>query len=96
MKTVKEILKGKNQVWFKLDKEDKLEFLQYLKHNGCVWVSGESIDINKDKCSHFMGVNKKMQVGYVSAMCWTQADQKNVQKVDFKDVLEEVYGKNCN
>ena len=93
MKTLKEIFKRDNHVWFGVDEEDKVEFLQYAKHNGCKWISGEEINPNEDNCSCFMGINNKRQLGYVSGMCWVSAGKNDVRKIKFKDVLGEVYEK---
>ena len=92
MKTLKEILKRDRHVWFSVCEEDKIEFLQYVKHNGCKWICGDEINPKDDECGRFMGVNHKNQLGYVSAMCWVSAGNQ-IRKIKFKDVLGEVYEK---
>ena len=88
MKNLKEILCKEKHVWFHVRTQDSKEFLQFAKENGCKWMCGDEVEIDKDNCDHFMGINKNLQLGFVSAMCWFYAKDK-VKKIEFESIRSE-------
>ena len=96
MKTLKELIKKDNHIWFYVEKEDKKEFLKFAKRNGCTWINGEEINIKEDKCTHFMGINKDLKLGFIAIQCWINKGKNQARKIVFKDILGEGYEQNCN
>ena len=90
MLNLKELLKQEKQIWFKVEKCDKIKFLKFLKQQGVKWIDGREIDIKNDKISSFMGVNENLQLGFVSAMCWCSNNKNNIEKkYEFKNFIKE-------
>ena len=63
----------------------KTSTLLFAKENGCKWINGREIKIDEDKCGHFMGIDKDMKIGFVSAMCWVHAKDK-IKKLEFENI----------
>ena len=88
MLNLKELFKQEKQVWFKVEKTDKIKFLKFLKQQSVKWIDGREINVEKDKISYFMGENSNLQLGYVSAMCWCSNVKNNTKKkYEFKELL---------
>jgi len=90
MLNLKELLKQEKQIWFKVEKCDKIKFLKALQEQNVKWIDGKEIDIKSDKISSFMGVNGDLQLGFVSAMCWCLNNKSNaIKKYEFKYFFKE-------
>lgn len=76
MLDLKELLKQEKEIWFKVEKCDKVKFLKFFKEQHCKWINGKEIDIKNDKITPFMGINSNLELGFVSAICWC-SDLKN-------------------
>ena len=85
MKSINEILKKEGKVFFHVEPHVTNEFLLFAKENGCKWINGREIKIDEDKCGHFMGIDKDMKIGFVSAMCWVHAKDK-IKKLEFENI----------
>jgi len=86
----KNLLKQEKEIWFKVEKTEKLKFLKFLKDQGCVWINGKEIDLKNDKINSFMGVNANLELGFVSAMCWCSNLKNNTKKkYKISDFIEE-------
>lgn len=48
MKSIKDLVKRKEKLYFEVDHKDTQEFLRYLKHYSVKWSDGSDIDINKE------------------------------------------------
>ena len=90
MLNLKELLKQERQVWFKVEKCDKIKFLKFLKQPDVKWIDGKEINVENDKISSFMGVNENLELGFVSAMCWCSNSKSNAtKKYEFKSFIKE-------
>lgn len=89
MKTLEQLLNGKQQIWIKVDnkKQTQTKFLEWAKQNGCKWNDRE-IDPQNDKCGFFMGIDKNFILGYVGLICWNKSENAP-QKIDFNEILGE-------
>ncbi len=83
----KSFLQSHEHAWFCINKTDKKKFLFLAKQNGCKWINGDEINPYKDNCTNFMGINKNLQLGFVSAMCWC-IDKNKITKIQFSDMKE--------
>ena len=52
MKSIKELVKRKEKLYFEVNHKDTKEFLRYLKHYTVKWSDGSVIDINEEFDSH--------------------------------------------
>jgi len=90
MKTLKELLKKDYHIWFEIyDDDEKLKFLQFAKDNGCKWISGDEINPNENNCGYHMGINKDLQIGFVSMWCWFANAKNKPRKIKFSEVIGE-------
>lgn len=87
MKNFKELVNKKGQIWLSVNKENKIEFLNFVKELGCVWIDGKGINPCKDKCGYHMGISKDLKIGFVSSMCWIANKNNNPIKIDFSEIL---------
>jgi len=87
MKTLKELLKEDEHIWFEIVDQDKEKFLQFAKENGCKWMNSDEVCPNKDYCSNYMGINNNLQLGFVSLCCWFAKAENEPRKIKFKDIL---------
>ncbi len=86
MKRVKDLLKKDEQIWFFIDDEkQKKNFLKWAKQNGCRWEDKE-INVEKDNCGTFMGIDKNLILGYVGGHCWFESSNspRKIKWVDKK------------
>ena len=96
MKTLKEIIKNDNHIWFYVEKDEKEDFLRFAKENNCIWINGNEINLKEDKCSHFMGITKNNKLGFIPIQCWMIKGKNQARKINFKDILGEEYEQSCN
>ena len=89
MKSLKEVLGNDKRVWFDIWQEDFKTFLQYAKDNGCKWMNGDEIKVDKDHIGHHMGINKDLQLGFVSMWAWFAKADNEPRKINFKDFMGE-------
>lgn len=82
MKKLKKFLKKGNNIFFRVRSQYSKIFLQFAKKNGCRWINEKGIDLRKDDCGAFMGVDKDLRLGIMSAMCWCHLDS-DVKKINF-------------
>lgn len=87
MKSLKEVLGKDKHIWFSIGENDKTAFLQWARDNKCKWMNGDDIKPDKDNCGYHMGISSDLSMGFVSAMCWCLANQGNVRKVQFKEII---------
>ena len=88
MKSLKEIMGKDRHVWFDIWEEDFKAFLQFAKDNGCKWMNGDEINVEKDHIGHHMGINKDKQLGFVSMWCWFAKAKNEPRKIEFKKLLK--------
>lgn len=75
---------GKDEVWFRVEKEDGKRFLQFAKDHGCVWVNENEIKPDTDRCGRFMGM-ENYYIGYIAGMIFCYCHEaKNV--IDFNTI----------
>ncbi len=89
MKSIEEVLSNDQRVWLSVDVDEKETFLQWVKGCGCRWTGGGEIEPKKDYCGPFMGIDRDLSIGYVSAMCYCLAQHGEARKLRFKDLKEE-------
>ena len=87
MKTLKQFLKDDERVWFEITEQDKEKFLQFAKDNNCKWMNGDEILPKKNNCGSHMGINKDLELGFVSLCCWFLKADNEPRKIKFKDVI---------
>ena len=96
MKNIKEILENDDCVWFVINENDRKEFLEYAKDNGCKWLDGSEINLSKDKCGFCMGIRKNLTMGVVPMFSWVKKENTKPTIIKFKDILEVSYEENYN
>lgn len=89
MKKLKELLKRDYHIWFDISEEEKERFLQFAKDNGCKWMNGDEIKPGKDNCGFHMGINNKLQLGFVSMWCWFAKAENEPRKIKFNEIIGE-------
>ena len=80
----KEELSKENSIWFEVRSEDRKEFLKYAKENGCKWLNGDEIDLEKDHCGPHMGISKKLSLAFVPYFAWGYCKEKREKALKFK------------
>lgn len=89
MEDLKKLLSGKDRVWFYVQDEDGVAFLQWAKDNGCKWMNGDEIKPDQDNCGYHMGIDPKLSMGFVSGICWGMGSRcPTIRVVKFKELLE--------
>lgn len=84
---LKNLLKNEEQVWFEVEEVSRKDFLAWAKENNCSWAN-KPIEVERDECGLFMGIDKNLVLGYVGGHCWFEA--KNApQKINFKEIKGE-------
>lgn len=83
MQDLKSLLGDEERVWFDVASEYYPSFLAYAKDNGCKWMDGSEIDTKATNKSCFMGINKDLQLGFISCICW--ASFKEIKKIVYKN-----------
>ena len=90
MLNLKELLKQEKEIWIKVEKSEKKQFLTFLKGQNFKWIDGQEINVEKDKIGYFMGVNYNLELGYVSPMCWCSNVKNNAsKKYEFTEFVQE-------
>lgn len=75
---------GKEEVWFRVEKNDYKRFLQFAKDNGCVWINNKDINPETDVCGHFMGMYN-YYIGYISSMIYCKYHEEK-KVIDFATI----------
>ena len=95
MKSIKELVKRKEKLYFEVDHKDTKEFLRYLKHYTVKWSDGSIIDINDEFDSHrkiLIGIEYKDK-GYIATYIHKAKDMVkwcfNESKVYFDEIKED-------
>lgn len=86
MKNFKKLLNEKGQIWLSVNEKNKLDFFNFVKNLGCVWIDGKDINPTKDKCGYHMGISNNLKIGYVASICWVANKNNDPIKIDFNDV----------
>lgn len=69
MRTIKELLKESERVWFYLkDKETERAFVNELCEYGATYLNGSQITV--ESCSPIMSVHNDMKVAHLMIMIW--------------------------
>lgn len=69
MRTIKDLLKGNERVWFYLqDKEAERDFVNELREYGATYLNGSQITV--ENCSPIMAVHSNMKVAHLMIMIW--------------------------
>ena len=89
MKRVEELLakeewNKENSIWFEVYPEDEKEFLKYAKENGCKWLNGEEIDLEKVHGGYHMSISKKLTLAFVPYFAWGYYKEKRDKALKFK------------
>ncbi len=82
MQDLKSLLGNEESVWFDVGSKYYQSFLAYAKDNGCKWADGREIDTSATGETCLMGINKDLQLGFVSVVCWINYD--GFKKVVYK------------
>ena len=77
-------------IWYWIEKGAEKAFLTQRKEEGCVWMNGEEIDVNKHLVFNRVAVKDKV-MSYVPANMWLAKEFINVHRVRFQneDELEQ-------
>ena len=87
MENLEKLLKENEQIWFKVDDDQKKDFLRWAKLNNCSWGDREIVP-EKDCCGNLMGIGKNLVIGYVGGLCFFGATNAPL-KINFKDFIKE-------
>lgn len=88
MKSLKELLQERDEVWFLLDDENKKDFLCFAKDNGCKWVDGKEINIKENDCWNIVGISRDYVLGNVGASV-AYLNKNRPERISFADYLAE-------
>ena len=89
MCSIKELLGNNERVWFDINQADYTSFLTYALDQGCTWMDGSTIKPDKDNCSHHMGINNELKLGFVSMGCWYSGASNTPSIVPFDKMKKE-------
>ena len=90
MYLIKELLGGNERVWFDINQSDFTQFLTYALEQGCTWMDGSTINPDKDNCSHHMGINNELKLGFVSMWCWFSGASNTPKIIKFDEIKKEI------
>ena len=79
MPKIKEWLKGEEEIWVELEKDDYLSFLAQAKEEGFVWCNGREIGGNEEYCP-CISVLATGQIAKVSCFARFGAPGKGTEK----------------
>jgi len=81
MKTLDELLKGKDEVWFELLKEEFENFIEFANKNKLKWSDGKNSFSKEDfkNHSHFahISITKDRICSFVPMFMWTRKEYKH-------------------
>ena len=89
MCSIKELLGNNERVWFDINQADYKSFLTYALDQGCTWMDGSAINPSADNCSHHMGINNELKLGFVSMWCWYSGASNTPGIVPFDKIKKE-------
>ena len=80
MKNLNELLKGKDEVWFELKREDFFGFIQFAKKNNLKWITPKTTFDMTDfrNCIEYahLSVDKNKVVAFVPMFLWVSKTAK--------------------
>ena len=79
MRTIKELLKENERVWFYLkDKDSERDFVQELREYTATYLNGSQVTI--ESCSPIMAVHHDMKVAHLMIMIWNASFSSSFEK----------------
>lgn len=95
--TYQDICGNEPRVWFELGerRRDKVQFLQWAKSLGCVWLSGEDIHPHNSTGAHYLSIHSDGRIAMVGMWAWVgwhKKNEKNRTKVIHIEEWKEMIG----
>jgi len=75
-------------IWYWIEKGAEKEFLTMCKEEGCKWMNGEEIDVNKHLVFNRVAIRNKT-LSYIPAHAWLAKEFINVHRVRFQSQEEK-------
>ena len=70
MKNFKDVLAGKDCIWFEIEPSDGKKFLKWAKDLGCIWLNGKEIEPEKGADFFHFSIYKNGRLAYVPICAW--------------------------
>lgn len=89
MRTIKELLKGNERIWFYLqDEETEMAFVNELREYGATYLNGSQITVAN--CSPIMAVHSDMKVAHLMIMIWNASFSPSFEECASRELLHVI------